>query len=396
MRIAIFSEVYPPFVNGIATQVFLLKKALILLGHQVLVVTSDLHTRQFYWGDNVLYCPAEPAKNSFNMGFIRREKETLWELLKDFSPELLHIHTVSPLGILAAEYSGQFNLPVVFSAYDCFTELLPYYSPGFFKKIIRARCRAQLKRILRRSDFVISFSKEMPQEFESYGISHKTELIPCMTDYEKFFPGCAEESAVKKVRERLGLPEEACCSLFAGKIGPEKNIEILIQLWSQQVRENPRLYLLIVGDGPEREILSSWAKKCGVSKNIIFTGEVPYEQMPLYYSLCDFFVSASESGTACTSMMEAIGCGLPVLISAFSHCAFLIRENFNGFVYKNAAEFGYYVRKFASIDEEGKQLLKKTVHKTAKKDSSVLSARYLLSVYEKALLKHLENIRKTN
>ena len=44
MRIALFTETYPPQINGVATHVKSLKDGLEQLGHQVLIVTADINT----------------------------------------------------------------------------------------------------------------------------------------------------------------------------------------------------------------------------------------------------------------------------------------------------------------------------------------------------------------
>lgn len=51
--------------------------------------------------------------------------------------------------------------------------------------------------------------------------------------------------------------------------------------------------LMIVGDGPERDHLEQIATDAGIAHQIIFTGKIPYENMPQYYAAADVFVSAS-------------------------------------------------------------------------------------------------------
>ena len=152
MRIAVFSEVCLPFVNGIATQVSLLQQSLSSLGHQVLVVASDLHAQEFYTNGNVLYCPARPAKNPFDMEIIPKKEDELWELLTEFEPDLLHIHTATGLGQFAVRYSERLDLPVVTTVYDGCAGLLSYYGPSLLKGITQARCKSHIRRVLENSD----------------------------------------------------------------------------------------------------------------------------------------------------------------------------------------------------------------------------------------------------
>ena len=55
MRIGIFSDTYPPFINGVSTSVFMLKKALERAGHQVFVVTINTETFHYGYDDEYGY-----------------------------------------------------------------------------------------------------------------------------------------------------------------------------------------------------------------------------------------------------------------------------------------------------------------------------------------------------
>ena len=83
MRIALFTETYPPQINGVATHVKSLKDGLEQLGHQVLIVTADINTRRHYLKDNILHCPALEMKRLYGYGLsspvdIRRLRIISW------------------------------------------------------------------------------------------------------------------------------------------------------------------------------------------------------------------------------------------------------------------------------------------------------------------------------
>ena len=68
MRIALFTETYLPYINGVVTHVKLLREGLEKLGHTVLVVTSDPNTHHHYIEDGVLHCPAVKLKKIYGYG----------------------------------------------------------------------------------------------------------------------------------------------------------------------------------------------------------------------------------------------------------------------------------------------------------------------------------------
>ena len=68
MRIAMFTETYLPYINGVVTHVKLLKEGLEKLGHEVLIVTADPHARHHYIENHVLHCPGARFKRFYDYG----------------------------------------------------------------------------------------------------------------------------------------------------------------------------------------------------------------------------------------------------------------------------------------------------------------------------------------
>jgi glycosyltransferase involved in cell wall biosynthesis len=90
---------------------------------------------------------------------------------------------------------------------------------------------------------------------------------------------------------------------------------------------------MLVGDGEKRKELEEFAKKYPV-KNIIFTGYIPYPDLPLYYGISNLFVHTSCNGPWGVSVQEALASGLPVITSNMVGSSVdLIEIGKNGFVY---------------------------------------------------------------
>ena len=99
MRIALFTETYLPYINGVVTHVKLLREGLEKLGHTVLVVTSDPNTHHHYIEDGVLHCPAVKLKKIYGYGLASPYSHTRTKLLEEFHPDIIHIHTEFSMGI---------------------------------------------------------------------------------------------------------------------------------------------------------------------------------------------------------------------------------------------------------------------------------------------------------
>lgn len=68
MNIALFTETYLPYINGVVTHVKSLKDGLERAGHKVLVVSADINTHRHYIENGVLWCPAKEFKRFYDYG----------------------------------------------------------------------------------------------------------------------------------------------------------------------------------------------------------------------------------------------------------------------------------------------------------------------------------------
>ena len=71
--------------------------------------------------------------------------------------------------------------------------------------------------------------------------------------------------------------------------------------------------MLLIGDGPERDNLQDRVKHMGLENKVVFTGMLPYDQVPGYLAMADAFVTASVTEVHPLSVIEAMAAGLPVL-----------------------------------------------------------------------------------
>ena len=74
----------------------------------------------------------------------------------------------------------------------------------------------------------------------------------------------------------------------------------------------PDVRFVIVGEGPQREMLAQMAQELGVSDHVTLTGPKPWEKIDRYYAMGDVFVSASRSETQGLTYVEAMASGLCV------------------------------------------------------------------------------------
>ena len=113
MKVAIFTETYLPQTSAVETQVFILAKSLKKMGHDVLVVTSDMESDECYSEQDALFCPARPARNVYGQKAKQRKLSRLKERLDEFNPDVIHLFTFWQVGGLGLKYALAHDLPLM-------------------------------------------------------------------------------------------------------------------------------------------------------------------------------------------------------------------------------------------------------------------------------------------
>jgi len=93
----------------------------------------------------------------------------------------------------------------------------------------------------------------------------------------------------------------------------------------------PRSEFMILGDGQLREQLQELARSFGITEKVIFRGSVPHDELPSYLNSSDLYVSTSLSDGTSISLLEAMACGLPCVVSDIPANKPWIKEGQNGF-----------------------------------------------------------------
>jgi glycosyltransferase involved in cell wall biosynthesis len=96
---------------------------------------------------------------------------------------------------------------------------------------------------------------------------------------------------------------------------PIYGVDIIAQAFSQAAQELPGLRLILLGNGSQAAVLRGIFMKAGVLDRVYFRGQIAYAELPRYYRSADLYVSASHSDGTSISLLEALACGLPVLVA---------------------------------------------------------------------------------
>ncbi len=139
--------------------------------------------------------------------------------------------------------------------------------------------------------------------------AERVVLFPWGVDLQRFQPGRAEE-----FRARRGW-EDAFVVLSLRTWEPIYGVDVLVRGFAQAAQQIPELRLLLLGGGSQAELIRKILIQYDVLDRVFFGGQISQNDLAMYYHAADLYASASHSDGSSVSLMEALACGLPVLVS---------------------------------------------------------------------------------
>jgi len=256
--------------------------------------------------------------------------------LIDWKPDVIHSQCEFFSYQFASYISRRAGAPIVHTYHTLYEQYVTYIFPSqrigafFVGKLSKHR--------LRKAEAVVAPTQKVEAVLKNYGVRNPIHVVPSGIALEQHRERITEEERKEK-RSALGIPEDHTVLLNLGRLGTEKNLSELIELFSVALSQNPKLTMLIVGDGPARKELEELSEKLGVADHVIFTGMVDPSEVHKYYQLGDIFISASTSETQGLTYLEAAANGLPLLCRRDPCLDGVLVEGKNGYEYEAEQEF---------------------------------------------------------
>lgn len=387
MRIGIFTDTYPPFINGVSTSIRMLESALRKKGHKVFIVTVNPEDMTYHFEDNgrIIRIPGIPV------GIYDYRLTTIYPIravnkIKEWNLDIIHTHTEFGIGTFARVIGRQFDIPVVHTYHTMYEDYVHYITKGYFngpsKKIVEYLTKFYCDKTI--EELIVPTKKTYDLFKEKYKYDRNVHIIPTGIEVERFYKENINISAQENLRNKLNLSIKDVVVLFVGRIASEKSVDFLIKNHSEILKKNKNCKLVIVGDGPDLEEYKNLAKKQKIENSVIFTGKVPWEDVPIYYNLADIFVTASHTETQGLTVVEAMASSLPVVALDDESFRNVVIDGLTGFLFKNKKEYINNMVKLVNDLE-----LRKNMGNQARINSDSYSSKYfaerVLHVYKLAL-----------
>ncbi len=173
---------------------------------------------------------------------------------------------------------------------------LPHLAEERFGSLARIAAERYLQRLYREFDSVLAPSATMAAGLRALGIE-RVRQQPLGVDTRLFSPLRRDPG----LRARLGIADDTCLLVYAGRFSREKNLGALVQAAR---RLGPAFHLLLIGAGDVRDAGSQVS---------VLSYERSEAALAALLSACDLFVHPGAHETFGLVVLEAMACGLPVL-----------------------------------------------------------------------------------
>lgn len=327
MKVLLTSDLNPLSINGVAISVSNLKKELENHGLDVRLLTlSD--TNKSRVSDNVYYVSSLPFEIYPDIRAAINPRHRYVEEMIKWKPDIIHSQCEFFTYTFVQRIAKKCACPIVHTYHTQYEHYTGYLLPGDWEKLLSRVMKIRLET----ADLIIAPSQKTRKYLLDEKIANNIRVIPTGIDLNRFKLDSDKEKE-EEIKKTLNIPHHAFVYGNVGRVAKEKNLDELIDIHEEMLKENPAVILLLVGGGADLDRLRKLVKDRGLEDSVRFAGMVKPEEVPSYYQVLEVFVSASTSETQGLTYIEALSNGKPVLARKDGAIDHVVKDGINGYQY---------------------------------------------------------------
>lgn len=304
-------------IIGNATSVHVANRALAFVrrGHEVILISE----KPAAINGLIIRCPRATGMRGFKTFKMLRE---LFDFLLDANADIYHVHYAASYGAWLLASCGLRPLVVSVMGGD----ILPdEQTPQ------NLLVRWLTRQTVRGADMITSKSNYLSDRLIKLGVEPE-RIFPMIwgVDLDVF-----KRQDSSSLRRKLEISAEVPVVLSSRLLQPFYNIHLLIDAFTRVLDRHPNSVLVVTGlspDGEYRQRLIDQTRELEIDKSVRFVGAVDYQDMPGFYSLADIAVSLAPSDGMPLSVLEALACETPSIITRLRRYEELFRHGENAWM----------------------------------------------------------------
>lgn len=334
MKIIVAGSVKFPASNGQAVFTENLVTGLAGLGHEVLSISPSEKKHSYSAIRNSVEIEAIRSidltkihPDSYLTLFSKKEVE---QIIQKFKPDIIHVQDHFPLSRAVIIAARKFHIPMIGTNHfmpENFASFAPSISPLPFYKQAMWNWMLSAYNLL---NVVTAQSNASAALMQKYGLNTPVFKVSCGIDFKSFSP--SPKMNKERSRIKFGVDPAKFTLLFVGRVDQEKRLDILIRAINQLQRDD--IQLVIAGIGRAKIELEQLAKELNTGNRVIFSGYIPTQDLPELIKCADIFTMPSEAELLSIATIEAMACGLPILVANAVALPELVTDGQNGFTFQ--------------------------------------------------------------
>ena len=264
----------------------------------------------------------------------RNLPKLVWDfrrLIREIKPDLVHAGPIQTCAFIAV-LSGFRPILCMSWGFD------------LMKDVERGRWwRFATRYTLKRSSYFSSDANITRAKAVAYGMDpEKTIVFPWGVDLSHFNP----EPREKPVGQDTGF------TLFCNRSWESNyGVDVLARAFVTVARQRPDVSLLLLSGGSQGATIRQILAHGGAMEQVSFAGQVGQKDLPRFYRMADLYISPSHVDGSSVSLMEALACGLPCLVSDIPANKEWVREDENGWLFPDGDAAALANKILAAIDK---------------------------------------------
>jgi phosphatidylinositol alpha-1,6-mannosyltransferase len=317
MRVLIYTHRFPPSEGGMQTQCLNMARGLQEAGKEVIVLapsyTSDEKELDKKNGLKVIRIPFIGKDRGpllkYVLGFFYLMAVLLW-----YHPNIVFfIHKETQI------IGGMF--PLFPFNYIVRATARPDFLSYSFREFWLIPLIFMIKRMYSSATRIICHSYTVKEVLERAQISMENVVVIGSGVEKRFLSEPPRVEVLHKLKEKFGIQKGEKVILTVARVVRRKGQDSVINALSRIINEFPKIKYLIVGDGDYKGTLVTLVKKLGLTDKVIFTGEIPHDDIIHFYDICDVFamlnrpIGGKIEGLP-NALLEAAARGKPIIAGA--------------------------------------------------------------------------------
>lgn len=317
MRILVISHEFPPIGGGGANACYYLTRGFHKQGHEVTVITANyrgLSEKNITEGVEIIRVSSKRVHQEYcsfaeMLSFLIKAWPAAKKVVKQKCYDICQVFFGIPSGPIGYLLKKKYHIPYIirFGGGDI---------PGFqvrFGKVYKL-IAPFIRLIWNNADRLIANSEGLRQLAYDFYNKKEIQVITNGVDTDYYVPK-------ENVSQEINL-------LFASRLIERKGLQFLVPQMKQIIQNcSNKIRLTVVGDGPYRCTLEKMVEEEGIGQYVFFEGYKNKDQIVAYYQNADMFLLPSKKEGMPNVVLEAMACGLPIVVTPCEGSAELVHDN---------------------------------------------------------------------